>query len=90
MSDKPVTTPMNINQYVFVRLTKEGHRIYSHKDDEINVILKKPMIPAEPKLNRDGFLKIQLWELMSIFGGHMHNGMNIPFERNEILIGDYA
>jgi hypothetical protein len=60
--------PININDYVFVRLTDVG-----------KAILKAQNCPP-PAENEDGYGKWQLWILMNTFGPHLNNGSPIPFE----------
>jgi hypothetical protein len=76
----------NINNYVLVKLTDCGRKILDDQHNE----LKKSLPDAEPlfKLDEDGWCKIQLWELMSIFGGHLFNGCRIPFETTIELNGE--
>ena len=76
----------NINDYVKVKLTEKGKYIYYHQYDEINAdILKtcgKPLdlTPIELKYDDEGYVKFQMWHLMEIFGKHLGNGLDIPFE----------
>ena len=69
---------ININDYVKVKLTDHGRNILDNQNAE----LKKCYPDAEPrhKPDENGFYKIQLWELMSIFGEYLYNGCKIPFE----------
>jgi hypothetical protein len=68
----------NINDYVKVKLTDCGRKILEDQHTELKMVLPD----AEPlhKPDEDGLVKFQLWELMSIFGGHLFNGCQIPFE----------
>ena len=74
----------NINDYVKVRLTDRGKYLYQHRFDSLNAkILRdggEPIIPAELEYDNDGYTEFQLWHLMEIFGRHLFNGCEIPFE----------
>ena len=59
----------NVNNYVRVKLTEVGKNIL--EAEEIKYL------PDE-----EGFVRFQMWELMQIFGNHMWNGCDIPFETN--------
>ena len=70
----------NINGDVRVKLTPLGRQIWRSywkpHDPEGNM---------EKKIDPDGWLKIQLWEVMATFGPHMYNGGDVPFETEIIL-----
>lgn len=74
----------NINDCVKVKLTEKGKYIYYHQFDDMNVdILKrggKPLNPIELKYDDEGYVEFQMWHLMEIFGKHLFNGCDIPFE----------
>ncbi len=68
----------NINNYVKVKLTDRGRKILEDQHAEI----KKSLPNAEPLYipDEDGFVRFQLWELISTFGKHIYHGCDIPFE----------
>lgn len=74
----------NINDYVKVKLTEKGKYIYYHHFDDMNaLILKtggKPLNPIELEYDDEGYTKFQMWHLMEIFGKHLFNGYDVPFE----------
>lgn len=74
----------NINDYVKVKLTQKGKYLYAHQYDEMNKhILKSggtPLTPIELQYDSDGYTEFQLWHLMGIFGEHLFNGCDVPFE----------
>lgn len=69
----------NVNDYVNVKLTKRGHEIINNLRSGLST-----SIPTHDWSNyladTDGWLKIQLWRLMELFGPHMGPGAAIPFE----------
>lgn len=73
----------NVNDYVKVKLTEKGKYIYYHQFDDMNEeILKmggKPLNPIELKYDDEGYVELQMWHFMEIFGKHLYNGCNIPF-----------
>lgn len=83
---------MNINDTVKVKLTDYGKTIYYHRYDKLNESYGKTMIqPSYPKVDKDGYTRFQLWDLMKLYGtslsmdGTVENN-TLPFE-TEIFIG---
>lgn len=74
---------MNINDCVWVRLTKEGERRWAEEWQHINSG-GVPEAIRKSQTEKDGFVKFQLWELMHIFGGAIHMGITSPFVDNEV------
>lgn len=71
----------NINDYVWVRLTEEGHEIYNNYYKEINDMIPNYDV-VTPKLDTDefGYSRFQLWWFMQVFGKHFHIGFGGPCE----------
>lgn len=81
-------TVFNANNYVYVKLTEKGKDIYYHQYDDHNKEHKTLFIdPEYPKIDKNGYLEIQLWKFMEIFGKHQSNGCELSFEM-EILFKD--
>jgi hypothetical protein len=82
---------VNINDIVKVKLTEFGISILKQNHDEVNEILinrgVKPMGPFELKLDDNGYMAFQLWQLMSIYGEHLSVTGENPFE-TQIIIPD--
>lgn len=80
---------INLNEFVKVKLTDFAKDIYYHQYDDLNeIIIKKgetPITPKMPKIDRDGYTKIQLWELMQIYGKYMKLGGTTCFKPLEII-----
>ena len=71
----------NINNYVEIKLTQYGKDILKEKEDKI--FTEYPSLKEylyKYKVNNRGYLKLQLWEVMNIFGDHLGNGCDTPFE----------
>lgn len=83
---------ININDKVKVKLTELGKHIYLHQFDGLNEQITrnggKPIVPNLPKTDADGYTTFQLWNLMEIYGPHMHLGCLIPFELNILIPTD--
>lgn len=73
----------NLNHYVRVRLTEHGLNIL-HNDFRNTGFDELPKY-VTPDAN--GFIVLQLWEIMQIFGAHMGNGRVVPFETTIQLLG---
>lgn len=74
---------LNINNYVRIKLTKFG--IEKLKKNHEDLRKKFPTVGefTPPKVDKDGFCEMQLWEVMNIFGEDLFNGsINLPFETN--------
>jgi len=69
---------ININTYIWVKLTEEGKKIILKK--EVN-IFGEPM-PIKRK-RKNGYTRFQLGEVMHLFGEEIYNGNNnLPIETN--------
>ena len=71
----------NINNYVEIKLTQYGKDILKEKEDKI--FTEYPSLKEylyKYKVNNTGYLKLQLWEVMNIFGDHLGYGLQNPFE----------
>ena len=77
----------NVNSYVWIKLTKLGLRKLKERHNEIYKQCPSVGKFTPPETDADGFCKMQLWEVMNIFGQCCSNGANIPFETN-IRIND--
>lgn len=71
---------MNMNEYVKVKLTPYGKEIFTTHCPQWYLIVSE-------RGDKEGYVKIQMWELFEIFGSCLFLGNpNLPFENNEILI----
>lgn len=74
----------NINDYVKVKLTEKGKRIYYHQFDDMNEVIQQIngnlIKPPELSYDDDGYVELQMWHLMEIFGRYLYNECDIPFE----------
>ena len=87
-----ITHTININDFIKVKLTNKGkniyHKFYTEIYDEIN---DKPNIDINrfyPKVDDEGYTKMQLHEFMQIFGQYFGVGKNMIMETNNIIIGE--
>ncbi len=73
--------PFNINNYIRVKLTKEGLEHLQKTHDEDNARfggLFGEWTP--PKVDEEGWSKFQLWALFHDFGDALSMGKPVPFE----------
>lgn len=71
----------NINNYVEIKLTQYGKDILKEKEDKI--FTEYPSLKEylyKYKVNNRGYIKLQLWEVMNLFGSYLGNGLQNPFE----------
>lgn len=74
---------LNLNATARVKLTPLGEKIwcyywtpYASGRDPMDILDSKTV---------DGYLEEQLWEIMRMFGSHLHNGSGMPFA-TDILV----
>lgn len=76
----------NINDYVKVKLTDYGKMLLEKQHFELYESLGVSPIPyTPPKKDENGYVKFQLWVLMSNFGSALMMSGDTPFE-TEIII----
>ena len=71
----------NINNYIEIKLTQYGKDILKEKEDKI--FTEYPSLKEylyKYKVNNRGYLKLQLWEVMNIFGSYLGTCCDAPFE----------
>ncbi|MBW1853066.1 MAG: hypothetical protein JRJ00_00025 [Deltaproteobacteria bacterium] len=74
-------TKFNINDYVKVKLNQEGRNIYFDRDKRLNDSYGREIIkPRTPEVDKEGYSKFQMHELMSLYGEHLTIGGITPFE----------
>lgn len=66
---------INLNENVKFKLSEYGKEIYRHRF-EYN---------REPELDDDGYMEMQLWVFMNIFGEHMIMGISEVVKPLEII-----
>lgn len=70
----------NINEFVVVRPTASGLKILDDKRLELRDFAPFQDFYGWHRPDKDGNLKIQAWEMMSIFGESMGNGIAPPID----------
>ena len=76
-------TSFNVNGTVRVRLTDVGKRRLIERRQELSKSfpgLKLNDVPAAVRLDSEGFMEFQMWELMQQMGDLCGNGFPVPFE----------
>ena len=77
---------MNINDYIIVRLTREGEAAWANHWRSVDPSGVPDSI-RNPDTFPDGRVRFQLWTAMHIFGPDCFNGSNrLPFVDNKIEI----
>ena len=83
----------NVNNQVLVKLNDSGLKLYKNylkktcskfgtKEQK-----KQYMDTCLAEIDENNNIKLQLWEMMNIFGGHLCGGVNPPFD-TDLLIED--
>lgn len=81
----------NINNYIRVKLKEEGYKYWKTVYDSVYQDIPhlhqyiKPLEAYKAKADKDGYIKMQAWEFMRIFGDTISLGTICVFD-TEILI----
>lgn len=70
----------NINQYIWIKLTKEGKAFHYKRHIEWEEFLGNKWEYKPPKEDEKGWSKWQMHEVMHIFGPLIRAGRKLPFE----------
>ena len=85
---------INLNETVKFKLGDTGREIFYHQYDEWlaslpeNHPIRKTVIPHYPKEDENGYVEMQLWECMRLFGPHFRMGYQDIIIPLEILYED--
>lgn len=71
---------ININQYVTFRLTDTGEQILADYNNTTRAQHPNLKNYSAGKFDEDGLCCLLLWEVMSIFGPHLHLTAEPPFK----------
>lgn len=71
----------NLNKTVYVRLNNTGRNIYKSYMEELNRNCTM-RFSVEPEVDKNGYTKFQLWDLIHIFGEYIDLGLPTPFDKN--------
>ena len=78
---------INLNDIVRVKLNDYGKEIFYHQFDELNKKSGREVIkPHFPKVDDEGYTKMQLWEFMQIYGSHTGMGFHQYLETLNVVI----
>lgn len=81
---------INLNDIVKFKLTDHGKDIFYHRFDAVNQrILRnggKPIKPNMPKVDSEGYTKMQLWCFIELFGPHTSMTAENYIEHLEIIL----
>ena len=72
---------INLNEIVTVTLTKKGAEILTEHEKKYLAGIHKNRV-----YQQGHEFRTHLWDIMNIFGKHLYNGCEIPFEQNEVQI----
>lgn len=80
---------INLNEVVKFKLTDHGRDIFYHRFDKVNATIRKCggklIEPDMPKVDADGYTRMQLWEFMELFGPHTGMTMKNYVDPLEII-----
>ena len=78
---------INLNNQIYVKLTKVGEEIYYDYIKKINDYYGREIIDKyTPDYEDGGFAKFQLWEFMNIYGNYISMGFPNVIEPLDIYI----
>lgn len=84
---------INLNDLIKVQLKEEGKHIYIHQYDHLPG-MENYYLTMKNNLDENGFVEMQLWHFIQVFGPYMRMGFELPFSTNiylrdeDILNGD--
>lgn len=81
---------ININQYVTFRLTDTGEQILADYNNTTRAQHPNLRNYSAGKFDEDSLCCMQLWEVMSIFGPHLHLTAEPPFKDCEITLVEHG
>ena len=88
-SQPNVAIRINLNDVVKFKLTDHGKYIFYHRFDEVNAKIRKRggklIEPDMPKVDSDGYTRMQLWQFIELFGPHTGMAMKNYIEPLEIV-----
>lgn len=71
----------NINDEIAVKLTVFGLKCHRQDHDDMTALIGKELRSyTAPKIDADGYFRQQMWVIMAMFGKHLNNGFDSPFE----------
>lgn len=71
---------INVNQYATFRLTNTGEQILASHNNATRVSNPNLTDYSAGKFDEDGLCRMQLWQVMAIFGGHCVISAEPPFK----------
>lgn len=78
---------INLNNQIYVKLTKVGEEIYYDYIKEINDYYGREIIDKyTPDYEDGGYAKFQLWEFMNIYGNYISMGFPNVIEPLDIYV----
>ncbi len=78
---------INLNNQIYVKLTKVGEEIYYDYIKKINDYYGREIIDKyTPDYEDGGFAKFQLWEFMNIYGNYISMGFPNVIEPLDIYV----
>lgn len=79
----------NLNAVVKFKLTDLGKDIFYHQYDEVNDWIRKhggkTLKPTMPKVDEDGYTRMQLWSFMELYGSYFSIAKPNVIKRLEII-----
>ena len=78
----------NINHNVKVRLTNHGISVWAENCNKYsrNPLTAESILELKDRVDKDGYTKFQMHELMDIFGDKIYMGNKLCFDTDIILL----
>ena len=78
---------INLNETVKFKLTDYGKTLYYHRyDDFIQMSGTEFVMPHFPKEDEEGYVTMQLWDFMNLYGPYMSMGSESVIQPLEIVL----
>lgn len=77
---------INLNDIVKVKLTEHGKNIYYHRYDSISNPKVYGILHKYPKVDEEGYTRMQLWDFMQAYGPYIGLAMPNVIEPLDIIV----
>lgn len=76
--------PVNLNNYVTLKITERGLRVFREYHDRMGLDWE-PYAKMNGEAKRGATWRMQMWQVMQIFGPSIYLGCDPPFDTNIVI-----
>lgn len=78
---------VNLNDEIWIKFNNKTEECLLKNHKELYGEHADKHLPYKPRVQDNGWVRIQLWDMARMFGPHMGNGIPVPIETT-IYIGE--